>query len=201
MRSPPGSLSQSADFVLWSVVATTSALAFHCLPQECIRTTAASCPEKARRDAAIAALFVLSRFGLLGENRRKPRKRRAILRVRRYSVGRWAETRTIWRRERDSNPRYGFPYTHFPGVRLQPLGHPSTQRPFASARWAWARSFSRSRPDVGRRQVRRSGSCIVKAREKASRSLAGPGQNRAKRDRGPRACKPAGSCRPDTGWS
>ena len=28
-----------------------------------------------------------------------------------------------WRRERDSNPRYGFPYTHFPGVRLQPLGH------------------------------------------------------------------------------
>ena len=34
----------------------------------------------------------------------------------------------IWRRERDSNPRYGFPYTHFPGVRLQPLGHPSTGR-------------------------------------------------------------------------
>ena len=30
-----------------------------------------------------------------------------------------------WRREGDSNPRYGFPYTHFPGVRLQPLGHPS----------------------------------------------------------------------------
>ena len=32
---------------------------------------------------------------------------------------------SIWRRERDSNPRYGCPYTHFPGVRLQPLGHPS----------------------------------------------------------------------------
>ena len=30
-----------------------------------------------------------------------------------------------WRRERDSNPRYSFLYTHFPGVRLQPLGHPS----------------------------------------------------------------------------
>ena len=28
-----------------------------------------------------------------------------------------------WRRRRDSNPRYGFPYTHFPGVLLQPLGH------------------------------------------------------------------------------
>jgi hypothetical protein len=33
--------------------------------------------------------------------------------------------RVRWRRERDSNPRYGCPYTHFPGVRLQPLGHPS----------------------------------------------------------------------------
>ena len=32
-----------------------------------------------------------------------------------------------WRRGRDSNPRYGFPYTHFPGVRLRPLGHPSTR--------------------------------------------------------------------------
>ena len=33
-----------------------------------------------------------------------------------------------WRRGRDSNPRYGFPHTHFPGVRLQPLGHPSSTR-------------------------------------------------------------------------
>src|SRR5205085_699573 len=29
----------------------------------------------------------------------------------------------LWWRERDSNPRYGFPYTRFPSVRLQPLGH------------------------------------------------------------------------------
>ena len=36
--------------------------------------------------------------------------------------------RTItWRREWDSNPRYGFPYTRFPSVRLQPLGHPSKE--------------------------------------------------------------------------
>src|SRR5689334_22806002 len=27
------------------------------------------------------------------------------------------------RREWDSNPRYGFPYTNFPGLLLQPLGH------------------------------------------------------------------------------
>ena len=33
-----------------------------------------------------------------------------------------------WRRERDSNPRYGYkPYTRFPGVRLQPLGHLSAE--------------------------------------------------------------------------
>ncbi len=36
-----------------------------------------------------------------------------------------------WRRGRDSNPRYGFPYTHFPGVRLRPLGHPSATRVLA----------------------------------------------------------------------
>src|ERR1035437_3925673 len=29
------------------------------------------------------------------------------------------------RRLRDSNPRYSFPYTHFPGVLLQPLGQVS----------------------------------------------------------------------------
>ncbi|CAH1685927.1 hypothetical protein CHELA17_64751 [Chelatococcus asaccharovorans] len=34
----------------------------------------------------------------------------------------------IWRRERDSNPRYGCPYTRVPGVRLQPLGHLSSAR-------------------------------------------------------------------------
>ena len=33
----------------------------------------------------------------------------------------------VWRRERDSNPRYGFPHTRFPSVRLQPLGHPSAR--------------------------------------------------------------------------
>ncbi len=32
----------------------------------------------------------------------------------------------VWRRERDSNPRYGLAYTHFPGVLLQPLGHLSS---------------------------------------------------------------------------
>src|SRR6516164_845211 len=28
-----------------------------------------------------------------------------------------------WRRGWDSNPRYGFPYTRFPSVRLKPVGH------------------------------------------------------------------------------
>jgi hypothetical protein len=34
----------------------------------------------------------------------------------------------IWRRGWDSNPRYGFPYTRFPSVRLKPLGHLSTSK-------------------------------------------------------------------------
>ena len=29
----------------------------------------------------------------------------------------------VWRRERDSNPRYPCEYTNFPGLLLQPLGH------------------------------------------------------------------------------
>ena len=29
----------------------------------------------------------------------------------------------LWRREWDSNPRYDCSYTHFPSVRLKPLGH------------------------------------------------------------------------------
>ena len=36
-----------------------------------------------------------------------------------------------WRTVRDSNPRDGFPPTHFPGVRLRPLGHLSVARVFS----------------------------------------------------------------------
>ena len=36
--------------------------------------------------------------------------------------------RSAWRRGRDSNPRYGYPYTRFPSVLLQPLGHLSASR-------------------------------------------------------------------------
>ena len=32
---------------------------------------------------------------------------------------------TGWRRERDSNPRYGFPYSGFQDRPFQPLTHPS----------------------------------------------------------------------------
>ena len=32
----------------------------------------------------------------------------------------------LWRTDRDSNPGDGLPSTHFPGVRLRPLGHLST---------------------------------------------------------------------------
>src|ERR1700730_16174703 len=35
----------------------------------------------------------------------------------------WAASYICWRRARDSNPRYGFPYSSFQDWRLQPLGH------------------------------------------------------------------------------
>ncbi|EQD45295.1 hypothetical protein B1A_14868, partial [mine drainage metagenome] len=39
----------------------------------------------------------------------------------------WSRWQIVaWRRGWDSNPRYGCPYTHFPGVLLRPLGHLST---------------------------------------------------------------------------
>lgn len=45
----------------------------------------------------------------------------------RWYTARGAEKRNEfnehWRREWDSNPRYGFPHTRFPSVRLKPLGH------------------------------------------------------------------------------
>ena len=40
--------------------------------------------------------------------------------------GKWKNINNFnayWRRERDSNPRYGCPHTRVPGVRLKPLGH------------------------------------------------------------------------------
>ena len=68
-----------------------------------------------------------ARNALLGTLRsRFPRRNAAIRRFQR-PVPR-AERRRCWRRERDSNPRDGFPPTHFPGVRLRPLGHLSGRR-------------------------------------------------------------------------
>src|ERR1700738_3763939 len=40
-------------------------------------------------------------------------------RIRPENIQPWA----CWRREWDSNPRYSFPHTRFPSVRLKPLGH------------------------------------------------------------------------------
>ena len=39
----------------------------------------------------------------------------------------------VWRRERDSNPRYGHPHTRFPSVLLKPLGHLSIWHSYSSA--------------------------------------------------------------------
>ena len=35
----------------------------------------------------------------------------------------WDISASPWRRGRDSNPRYSYPYTRFPSVLLKPLGH------------------------------------------------------------------------------
>ncbi len=53
----------------------------------------------------------------LPHNPRKQRKNPAAAGSRERF--RWGK----WRRRRDSNPRDGFPPTHFPGARLRPLGH------------------------------------------------------------------------------
>ena len=37
----------------------------------------------------------------------------------------FSAVQTTWRRERDSNPRYGFPYSGFQDHPFQPLTHPS----------------------------------------------------------------------------
>jgi hypothetical protein len=82
-----------------------------------------------------------------------------------------------WRRERDSNPRYGFPYTRFPSVRLQPLGHPSgSSRHYSGApgqdKFAarWRRSLPMGRAvDVGGRAPGRKA-----AHRKWERELARP---------------------------
>ena len=50
-----------------------------------------------------------------------------------HSAGEVPSSMPEWRRERDSNPRYGYPHTRFPSVRLQPLGHPSAAADNAEA--------------------------------------------------------------------
>src|SRR5208283_4597541 len=41
--------------------------------------------------------------------------------------GGFSAVQTAWRRERDSNPRYGFPYIGFQDRLFQPLTHPSAR--------------------------------------------------------------------------
>ena len=50
-----------------------------------------------------------------------------------------------WRREWDSNPRYGFPHTRFPSVRLKPLGHLSEGPSLEGAR-RLLQEMARDRP-------------------------------------------------------
>ena len=75
-----------------------------------------------------------------------------------------------WRRGRDSNPRYGYkPYTHFPGVLLQPLGHLSA-KPVGLPR---LRQPDRpdsgpDRPAAGKKAAKGSGSTATRPQPSAS---------------------------------
>jgi hypothetical protein len=73
--------------------------------------------------------FVANVRACIAPRKRLARSTTAPLPLARIPSGR--RLRTGWvdhgmdesRTERDSNPRYAFTYTRFPGVRLQPLGH------------------------------------------------------------------------------
>jgi hypothetical protein len=69
----------------------------------------------------------------------------------------------LWRRGRDSNPRYGFPHTHFPGVRLQPLGHPSGLRFLAQAARISPPAVAAQVADFARRRNRGADRAIARA--------------------------------------
>ena len=73
-------------------------------------------------------------------------------------------SRPRWRREWDSNPRYGCPYTRFPSVRLQPLGHPSS----APLSWRRRRHLARDggSPGYPGRSAARSGARQTRDRSK-----------------------------------
>jgi hypothetical protein len=88
-----------------------------------------------------------------------------LLWVRSKKLKIYSQFQLDWRREWDSNPRYGFPYTRFPSVRLKPLGHPSKAEKFR-------RQYS------GRASGYNPGSRAVSAREIPARnSRSGPCQS------------------------
>src|SRR3954465_11844138 len=62
-------------------------------------------------------------------SRRLPRRLIAVMVGTRSPTGTrsYGSEGEVWRRERDSNPWYGFPYTRFPSVLLKPLGHLSVR--------------------------------------------------------------------------
>ena len=55
----------------------------------------------------------------------------------------------LWRTDRDSNPGDGLPPTHFPGVRLRPLGHLSVDEKHTSLRARNASKKSKARASQG----------------------------------------------------
>jgi hypothetical protein len=107
----------------WSRSATTSSVAGERLPYHQIAQT-----RRARCDRGkCRAEFVSARKTSLLDSRKVPEltEEFAKQKSQKHETG---QILSSWRREWDSNPRYGFPYTRFPSVRLKPLGHPSPPR-------------------------------------------------------------------------
>ena len=107
----------SLESNLWLVIA------FHS-PNALLETGLRMCPpEKGRDSDRLRRRAVRS---LRSDLFRDYRETRATLRISEAEEPTFSAAQTAWRRERDSNPRYGFPYSGFQDHRLKPLGHPST---------------------------------------------------------------------------
>jgi hypothetical protein len=71
-----------------------------------------------------AAVVRSPQSGLVDKDSRNMGKIREFMRKCRRK---FSAIQTAWRRERDSNPRYGFPHSGFQDHPFQPLTHPSAR--------------------------------------------------------------------------
>ncbi len=81
-------------------------------------------PEKNGPEFALLRILTNS---LQSNSAAKFEEMRRISKISRATETKFSAMQTEWRRERDSNPRYGFPYIGFQDRLFQPLTHPSAR--------------------------------------------------------------------------